>query len=66
MIGYKIIKNNRVGYGYNDSNLKCTHCGGVTTRYIKIGYEILCSNCLGSFIQEMRKSLLEDTINGRI
>lgn len=66
---YTIVRNDRVGYGYKDENLKCTECGCVTTRYIKFINEdvvmdrlvptIICKGCLWNMIDEMNKDLLE-------
>ena len=65
---YKILKNDRKGLGYENSNLLCTECGCITTRYVKFINEdvlidnlcptIICSSCLHNIIKEMQESLL--------
>jgi len=61
---YKILKNDRKGYGYNDPNLSCTNCGCITTRYVDFienpTPNILCTDCLLDIVDEMRLSLLKD------
>lgn len=53
-----IVTNDKIGYGFEDDNLRCHECGNITTRYLQIEGTLVCSTCLDRYIQAMQKSLL--------